>query len=439
MKFGDIKNSTTFRVLFIGFLILLLLIPMTMVESVIKERSYLHDNASLEIRRSWGPDQSIVGPVLTLPYVRTFSAGTGWSYDSRYKHIRPDDLNIESQIETEIRYRSIYKVPVYTADVHIRGEYDLGDITIGAEDNNGFQLDKGMIRIPLVNSRSIKEPITFIWNGKAIELKPTWNKENSKAVIFSAKLPADLILRDRVNTFEYKLKLAGTNSFSLIPSADKTNVKLVSNWHSPGFYGIYLPTERSISDEGFTAEWGTNDFLSDIGHEESEMISPDWFKGQVYGVNLIQPVNTYQVVTRAAKYAVLFIALTFMVYFFTELFGKSMLHPVQYLLVGVANCIFYLLLLSLAEHIDFNVAYVISAFASISLISLYSVSILKSRLKASIVFAVLTGLYTYLFITLRSEGFALLIGSVGLFAILSSIMYLTRNIDWHNVRPQFQE
>ena len=438
MKFDDIKNSNTFRVLFIGFLVLLLLIPMGMVESVIKERGFLHDNASNEIQRSWGREQSLIGPILSLPYVKTFSARSGWSYNARYKHLRPELLNIDSSIETEIRYRSIYKVPVYTVDVHISGEFDLSDNGIGDEDNNGFQLEKGMIQIPLTSSRSVKEPIKFIWNGEVIELKPSWNSEDSEAVVFSAKLPTHLIRPDRVNTFEYQMKLAGTNSLAVVPSAKKTDVKMVSNWHSPGFFGIYLPGERTISADGFTAEWWTNDFLSDIGHEESEMISLDWFNAQAYGVNLIQPVNTYQVVTRAAKYAVLFIALTFMVYFFTELFGKTMLHPIQYLLVGVANCIFYLLLLSLAEHIRFNVAYVISACSSTSVISLYSLSILKSRLKATIVFAVLAGLYTYLFITLRSEGFALLIGSVGLFAILSAAMYLTRNIDWHNVRQQAQ-
>ncbi len=438
MKFSDIKNSNTFRVLFIGFLILLLLIPMQMVESVIHERSFLHDNASNEIRHSWGPDQKLVGPVLTLPYVRTFTAGSGWSYDARYKHLRPQLLDIDSHIETEIRYRSIYKVPVYTADIFIKGKFDLSETDIDEDNSNGFQLEKGVIQIPFSNSRSIKEPLQFTWNGEAVILKPEWNSKDANAVVFRAKLPENLINKKGINTFEYKMKLAGTNSFSIVSSANSTDLKMHSNWQSPGFFGIYLPDDRTISEAGFTSEWHTNDFLSDIGHEESELIEMHWFHDQVFGVNLVQTVNTYQVVTRAAKYAVLFIALTFMVYFFTELFGKTMLHPVQYLLVGFANCVFYLLLLSLAEHVHFNLAYLFSAFASTSLISLYSVSILKSRFKAGIVFVVLVGLYTYLFIALRSEGFALLIGSLGLFIILSTAMYLTRNIDWHKMRPQIQ-
>ena len=150
-----------------------------------------------------------------------------------------------------------------------------------------------------------------------------------------------------------------------------------------------------------------------------------------FGVNFIQTVDTYQIVTRAAKYAVLFIGLSFLVYFFTELLGSVELHPVQYLLVGLANCIFYLLLLSLAEHIPFAAAYILSAAASSILISLYSLTILGGRLKAAIVFGVLCGLYTYLYTALRSEAYALLIGSLGLFVVLALIMYITRHIDWY--------
>lgn len=149
-----------------------------------------------------------------------------------------------------------------------------------------------------------------------------------------------------------------------------------------------------------------------------------------FGVNFVQIVDTYQVVMRAAKYAVLFIGLTFIDYFFTELLGNAALHPVQYLLVGLANCIFYLLLLSLAEHLPFIAAYLLSAGASTMLISLYSITILGSRIRASLVFAVLAALYAYLYTALRSEAYALLIGSLGLFTILALIMYLTRYIDW---------
>lgn len=437
MKFAIIKNSTTFRVLFIGFLILLLLIPMGMVESVIFDRNHLYRQATNEITTSWGKEQHLVGPILTLPFVKTFSENGGWSYDSRYQHLRPETMAVDSNIETEIRYRGIYEVPVYIATVRFNGLFSLADVGGADGSDTGLQLDEGVIQIPVNNSRSIKEPIALIWDGEVIKLTPKWDKAGSEVVIFTAKLPAHLLSKHKDHKFEYEIKLAGSKAFSFISSAQKTDIKMNSNWASPSFFGIYLPTSRDISDDGFTASWTINDLLTDMGHSEQEMVSSSWFQGQQsFGVNLIQPVDTYQVMTRAAKYAVLFISLTFLVYFFTELFSNALLHPIQYLFVGVANCIFYLLLLSLAEHINFTLAYFISSCASISLISLYSRSILKSRTKATIIFITLSALYTYLFVTLRSEGFALLIGSIGLFVILGVAMYLTRNIDWRTLNSE---
>jgi inner membrane protein len=440
MKFANIKNSTTLRVLFIGFLVLLLLIPMGMVESVIFDRSHLYRQATNEITTSWGKEQLLYGPMLTLPFVKTFSENGGWSYDSRYQHLRPETMTVDSHIETQIRYRGIYEVPVYIATVRFNGFFSLAEVD-GAEGSDaGLQLDEGVIQIPVNNSRSIKEPIAFVWDGEVIKLTPKWDKTGSESVVFVAKLPVHLLNKHKVHKFEYEIKLAGSKVFSFISSAQETHINMNSNWASPSFFGIYLPTTRDISDDGYTASWTINDLLTDMGHSEQEMVSASWFQGQQsFGVNFIQPVDTYQVVTRAAKYAVLFISLTFLVYFFTELFSNALLHPIQYLFVGVVNCIFYLLLLSLAEHINFTLAYFISSSASISLISLYSRSILKSRAKATIVCVTLTGLYTYLYVTLRSEGFALLIGSIGLFVILGVAMYLTRNIDWRALNSEIAE
>lgn len=434
MTLGNFKNSNTFRVLFIGFLILLLLIPMGMVESIISERGHMYRHANHQITNSWGKQQVLIAPILTIPYVETFSDNSGWSYDSRYTHLRPEEMIVNTNIETQVRYRSIYKIPVYIATVHINGHFNLQETGLDSEEKSGFQLNEGHIQIPVKSSRSLKEPINFVWDNELIKLTPRLDDKDTEAVIFTAKIPSHLLERDQLHKFELDIKLAGSGEFTFMSSSKNTHINMNSNWHSPGFNGIYLPSSHNISDEGFTASWQINDFLTDIGHREHEKVLYSWFNGQPwFGVKFIQPVDTYQVITRAAKYAVLFISLTFLVYFFAELFGKVLLHPIQYLLVGVANCIFYLLLLSLAEHINFNTAYFVSACASIALISLYSSSILNSRLKASIVFLVLSCLYTYLFVTLRSEAFALLIGSIGLFVILGLAMYLTRNIDWHKV------
>jgi inner membrane protein len=235
---------------------------------------------------------------------------------------------------------------------------------------------------------------------------------------------------DTLHTFELRLTLDGSGELAFTPLSQNTVINVNADWSSPGFFGDYLPASHTIGDDRFAAVWEINDFFPDLGHGARERLSSQWLEGSGSGVRFVQPVDTYQLVTRAAKYAVLFIGLTFLVYFLAELFGRVALHPVQYLFVGMANCIFYLLLLSLAEHIHFGLAYAVSATAATCMIASYSLSILRSRARAVLVLAALAGLYTCLFVTLRSEAYALLIGSVGLFLSLGLLMYLTRNIDW---------
>ncbi len=439
VHWDNFKNSNTFRVLFIGFLILILLIPMDMVKSVISERSHLYRQATHEITESWGKSQLLTGPILTLPYTKTYS-NSGWTSSPQFKHHKPDSMTIITDIETQIRYRGIYEVPVYMTTVHVTGHYNSLIAGNDYKKNNQFNLEEGIIQIPIHHSRSIKKPIRLTWNNEEVTLTPERDVTAEDIIIFTGKLPLHLLNSDQNHKFEYDIVLAGSKSFSFISSSKHTIINVNSDWASPSFYGSYLPSKHKITDEGFNADWEINELNTDIRHRDTEKISFLWFDSEpAFGIKLAQPVDTYQTVTRAAKYAILFISLTFLVYFFTLFFGKILLHPIQYLFVGVANCIFYLLLLSLAEHINFVAAYFISSFASITLISLYSKSILKSRANGALVFIILSGLYTYLFVTLRSEGFALILGSTGLFFILGLSMYLTRNIDWHKMGTQTSE
>lgn len=427
MKLEDVRNSNTLRVLFIGGLVLLLLIPMGMVQSLIRERSQMYQQAEAQVRASWGGGQLLAGPILTLPCIRSTENNTGWSYAARYRHLQSETMTITGHVETQVRYRGIYRTPVYTAELQVQGTFDLAQ----PGDDSKVKLEQGTIQIPLSGSRALKGPVRLLWDGEEITLTPHRGTAKGESIILSGRLPVRLLGRDQVHHFEYRLRVAGSGDLSFAPSAQQVVVRLESNWNAPGFFGGWLPSSHDITAAGFKAAWDINGLLPDLGHEDSEGISRQWF-GDVdrFGVNFIQTVDTYQVVTRAAKYAVLFIGLTFIVYFLTELFGNAALHLVQYLLVGLANCIFYLLLLSLAEHIPFAAAYILSACASTALIALYSVSILGNRFKAALVFAVLCGLYAYLYTALLSEAYALLIGSIGLFAVLAAIMYLTRHIDW---------
>jgi inner membrane protein len=234
--------------------------------------------------------------------------------------------------------------------------------------------------------------------------------------------------------FGFGLKLSGTEKLRFLPVGDRTEVLLTAAWPSPSFVGAYLPARRDIDDQGFSAEWKVLHLgRSYPGEWRDAEIPAKLIASSAFGVNLFVPVSTYQKSTRAAKYAILFIGLSFLAYFMFEVFGNLRLHPFQYLLIGFANCLFYLLLLSLSEHTSFVVAYGISAAASTALVVGYSVSILKSLSRVLTMLALLTGLYTFLYVTLRAEQYAMLIGAAALFIILATVMYLTRRLDWYRV------
>ena len=228
--------------------------------------------------------------------------------------------------------------------------------------------------------------------------------------------------------------LGGSQKLSLLPLGDKTKVKLSSDWASPSFHGAYLPTTRRVGQAGFSAEWRIlNLGRTYAAHWQGASVSEEELSSSMFGLELYTPIDVYQRSNRAGKYGVLFIGLTFLVYFMFEIFTRLLVHPLQYVLVGFAICLFYMLLLSLSEHFGFHLAYVASAIVSIGLITGYSASVLRARSRALVVGGVLSALYAFLYIVLQAENFAMLMGSLMLFVTLALVMYLTRNIDWYRI------
>lgn len=240
-------------------------------------------------------------------------------------------------------------------------------------------------------------------------------------------------------SFAMELKLQGTSQFNLIPLGKETLLNLVSDWPHPSFTGNFLPVERRISQQGFEARWQTSYFSTNIhdqflrcaGHEDCEA-----FRQTSLGVKLIDPINHYVKSDRAIKYAVLFIALTFAGFFLFEVLQRLQVHPIQYALVGLALAFFYLLLISLAEHIGFGLAYGISASACVGLIGFYVSYVLHSRLRAFGFTGALALLYLLLYGLLSAEDYALLMGAIMLFALLAGFMTLTRKVDWYSLNNQ---
>ncbi len=435
-----LRASVTVKLLFIGFLVLLLLIPMGMIESVVYERNHLYFSAKQNIMNAWGRAQTVGGPVLTLPYRMTVSDDKGIErVRQSLAHFLPKRLSIRGHLDSETRYRGIYQVPVYTADLKLSGRFALPDIARLGINPEDVDWDEAFLSVAIADARGIKNPMALRSNRGGGTFEPAGVKVRG----FDPQVVVPITgLGEATDSsdiqFAFDLELSGTEKLTFLPVGDRTEVQLTSAWPSPSFVGAYLPERRDIDAKGFSAEWK----VLHLGRNYPGA----WRDGQVpakriatsaFGVNLFVPVSTYQKTTRAAKYAILFIGLSFLAYFMFEVFGNLRLHPLQYLLVGFANCLFYLLLLSLSEHASFGLAYAASAAASTALVVGYSASILGNRSHVLSMLALLAGLYTFLYVTLRAEQYAMLIGAVALFAILATIMYLTRRLDWYRVTLDF--
>ena len=436
-----LRASVTAKLLFIGFLVLLLLIPMGMVESVIHERNGLYLTAKHDIMSAWGREQTIGGPVLTLPYRVRYTDDKGIERVRKcFAHFLPETLDVRGSLETEMRYRGLYQVPVYTADLQVSGRFappDLARLGIEAED---VDWNDAYLAVAIADARGIREPMKLQSDRGEITFEPGGVKVRGFDPQVVAPL-GDISQSDdsagrsvQGFRFAFDLKLNGAEKLAFLPLGNRTEVLLTSAWPSPSFFGAYLPERRDIDAEGFSAQWK----VLHLGRSypaawRDEQVPAGHIAASAFGVDLFVPVGTYQKSTRAAKYAVLFIGLSFLAFFMFEIFAGLRLHPFQYLLVGFANCLFYLLLLSISEHTGFALAYALSAAASTLLVSAYSMSVLENRGRGLVMFALIAGLYAFLYVTLRAEQYAMLIGATALFLILASIMYLTRRLDWYRI------
>ena len=427
------RVSNTFKVLFIGLLVLLLLLPMAMVDSLIEEREQFYRTASDDVMSSWGGDIRIFTPELGHSRYGAYLARPDSGFLYKYSHIQPDTLSVHMDVETQIRERGIFTIPVYNADISIQGEFNPATDKHDTPVDTGKALAGRVFEVPL-QATTIHDKPRLTWDGQPLAFVAERDSDNQDVLVFRAMIPDTGIQENRAIPFRVEMKLAGSRELRFYSLAGKTSLHMTSDWPTPGFFGNSLPITHEITEAGFTAHWSVNNYLADIGFERIERLSSDWQeKSGFLGIRFVQPADTYQIVTRSTKYAVLFILLVYTMYFFIEILYGVVLHPMHYLFIGFAKSIFYLLFLSMAEHINITWAYVISANASALLISLYSWNIVDSLARAIFIYAVLLLLYGFLYITLQSSGYALLTGSTGLFIILASLMYMTRNINWYRI------
>ena len=428
-----IGHSATFKLATIGALILVLLIPVSMVESLIRERNHRKKGVIDEINHKWGQAQTIIGPVVTIPYLKYVEGKNGKTTTvTRYLHLLPDTVNIDSLISPEIRYRGIYEAVLYNTILSIDGSFPQIPIDDLRIPNENILWSGAFISLGITDMRGIKERMIATFKGERLLMEPGIETPDVIQAGTSAGVHIDNTKKSY--PFHFELNLNGSQQINFSPVGKLTTVNVRSEWKDPSFVGAFLPIERKITAEGFSAIWK-------ILHLNRNF--PQYWKGSghdlsksAFGVKLFNPVDVHQKTMRTAKYALMFIVFTFMAFFISEVLNRQRVHPVQYLLIGLAIIIFYTLLLSISEQFNFGVAYLISAGANIGLITGYAKAILKSRPVTVMVGGILTALYAYLYILLQLEDYALLMGSVGLFLVLAAVMYLTRKIDWYAIQTE---
>lgn len=424
MAESTLKNSALLRMAIVAGLSLFLLIPTLFIESVIKERQQRRDSSINEISQSWGGSQTITGPIVTIPYkvLSKDDKGNPVTY-LRYAHFLPTRLNIRSTLKPEIRYRGIYQVALYNGRFHIDGNFATFDFSrLGVQPQHVVWTD-AFVTLGITDLKGVRDTISLNWNGISSSSTP--------GVQSSDVVPSGVTFTPQVNssaTFSISIDLNGSTEIAFVPLGELTTVSMESNWGDPSFTGGFLPTTREITAEGFQAHWK----VLNLNRNFPQAWADDRYKvlESSFGAKLYLPVDHYQKTTRTVKYALLFIILTFASLFLSEMMTKTILHPIQYTLIGFALVLFYLLLLSLTEHVGFNLAYGVSAVLVVSLVSIYAYWITQKHRIAYTTLLVLLALYLFLFVTLQVQDYALLIGTFGLLVTLAIIMYVTRRIDW---------
>jgi inner membrane protein len=448
-KFSNwLKNSITARMLMVGFLIIILLIPLSYINDLIQERSNRQETVIREISEKWGNEVLLYGPILKVPY-KTFTEKVFTSNETQkvtketvshihYAYFFPEELAIKSEINPELKKRGIYKTSVYKSNINLKGFFKKPDFSsIEIEDKNVLW-EKATIILKTSNLKGINNQVEVTLNNKNYAFVPKYEENSNKNFTIDYvnlnKLETSYLNDSKLSTekeksFTIQLAVSGSKQFQIIPVGKETKLNVASDWKTANFIGEYLPlNSNKITENGFNASWKVLHINRPFSQEYFKFLPR--LSQYAFGVNFMIPVDEYQKSERSAKYGFLVIALTFLIFFLIQSISKIAIHPFQYLMIGLALIMFYTLLISISEHSNFLKAYVIAAISVIVLISLYSKSILQTLKFPLFIAASLTSLYAFIYIIIQLESYALLVGSIGLFIILSIVMYASRKIDW---------
>lgn len=449
-----IQESIMIKLLSIGFLILILLIPSNWIQDLIMERQQRADQVMQEVADKWSGDQTISGPVLVIPYRSIEVIDHGKDGKEINEHIEkafflPEELDINGTVNPEILHRGIFDAVVYESTLQINSTFskpDFKSVSI-AEDMiiwNGAYMIFG-----ITDLRGISDNPNFKVAEKSFTAEPSNNigisvssnhkeinaqygNEEKRHAVFSTGIITKLDWENAesfTGSVNIKLNLKGSRRLDFVPTGKTTSVKLDGPWEDPSFDGEFLPVTREIADSGFTASWKVLHFNRPFSQQWTD--NNQELSGANFGVKLLIPVDQYQKSMRTSKYSVLIILLTFVALFLVEITQKVRIHPFQYILIGAALIVYYTLLLSFSEHTGYNLAYIISSIATVILVSLYATTFLRNKKLAVLFSMLLITFYTFVFVIILQQDFSLLLGSLGLFLIISMLMYFSRKVNWY--------
>ncbi|VAW98693.1 Inner membrane protein CreD [hydrothermal vent metagenome] len=433
-----LRNSIFLRVLFIGFVVLLLQIPIAMIDSQISERDSTRNNAVHDISNKWGNQQRIIGPRLVVPFYELQSWTNKHGKKETRKKLRhavflPDSLNINAKIKNEIRYRGIFEVPVYQSIINLTGHFSKPDFDRWGITADKIYWDRAQLLVNVSDSRAIQKQVVLRWNTQSLNFEPGLGDTNSHDAGFH--IP-NIPLKNNNDGYKFNIAMVlnGSRSLYLAPMAKNTAITMSSDWPDPSFQGFKLPNNRNVTAQGFDADWAISHISRNYPQQWlHDTFDYNKFSTSLVGVDFISPVDNYRMSERSIKYQLLFLLLTFVAIWLLEIVYKLRIHLLQYLFLGLGMCLFYLLLLAFSEHISFFWSYIIASTAIVAMTTLYSKTILKTSKRASLIGTGITLLYIYLYSLLQEQNYSMLSGSIGVFVALAIIMYVTRNIDWYNL------
>lgn len=435
-----LARSPGLKFLIIIALTVAMAVPLFLVQLALSDREKTAQDATDDIAQGWGGSQVIAGPVLLVPYnVVHEEIADGKNVQTILRQtavLLPENLHYDVHASVEKRWRGIYSVPVYRADIVIHSTYDKTAMLQAFPRDAQVQWDQAAVSVLVSDSHGLADNVILSSGGQKLPFAPGSGLSSDTARLTGMQAPLNLTGAADL-TLDTSFALRGSRELSVSPLGRRTTATIVSPWSAPSFFGAFLPTERQVGDGGFSASWTVPYLARGFGQSFATAdAAMDQLLTPAFGVRFYQPVDHYQLVERSLKYAILFVALAFLIFFVVETVSPKRLHFIQYILVGTAQVLFYLLLLSFSEHLGFAGAYLIASAATIALTSFYAMSVLANKLRALVLCAILTALYGLLYVILNAEDYALLIGSCVLFVALAATMYVTRKVDWYRVTEE---